>query len=504
MSNVIETIEREHSGIVGGSTAGRMLNCPAHYRIITRMQEQLDGEANALIEKAEILYNTNDPAKAAAIKNAEGLRASLNKSSSYADEGTKLHQVMEYLVDSDVDPNTVMADATVDRMFDELEIDDKRMLDAVVPAYNMYIKFLDEILAEDGDEFLLRVETRVTFPGIEDAFGTCDVLIRTSKRTVVWDWKFGAGIPVAASYTVNYVNGSGEPDPYETGNDQLMFYARAALATHPDYFGVEDGNEAANEQWPVELVICQPRVNDEIGRFTTDLRSLFDFEQDMQDAVTEALTGERPQMKIGKWCDFAACKAQCPLHLNGAEAGAAIAAKLKKLQMQTATTRDVALSSGETVPAVAVMPHGDAMLTYPEALSTMLELADIAEPYFAEARKQAHIFMEAGGEVPDYKLVPKRAGWDSWEDETKAEQFLARQGLSLEERRKPMEPISPAKARTALKAKGDAKGLKLVEKYIKPGVSSGTNIARADNPREGVQPATVEALANKLKKLGAA
>lgn len=495
MSNVIETIEREHSGIVGGSTAGRMLNCPAHYRIITRMQEQLDGEADKLIASAQKLTGA---AQTAAIKNAEGLRASLNKSSSYADEGTKLHQVMEYLVDNDIDPNTVMADETVDNMFDELEIDDKRMLDAVVPAYTMYIKFLDEILAEDGDEFLLRVETRVTFPGIEDAFGTCDVLIRTSKRTVVWDWKFGAGVPVAASYTVNYVNGSGEPDPYETGNDQLMFYARAALATHPDYFGVEDGNEAANEQWPVELVICQPRVNDEIGRFTTDLRSLFDFEQDMQDAVTEALTGERPQMKIGKWCDFAACKAQCPLHLNGTEAGVAIAEKLKKLQLRAG-----AAPAPQAVPAV-VEEHRIDVLSYAEALSTMLELADIAEPYFAEARKQAHIFMEAGGEVPDRKLVPKRAGWDSWEDETKAEQFLARQGLSLEERRKPMEPISPAKARTALKAKkADEKTLKLLEKYIKPGVSSGTNIVRADSPREAVQPATVEALAAKLKKLGA-
>lgn len=500
MSNVIETIEREHSGIVGGSTAGRMLNCPAHYRIITRMQEQLDGEADKLIASAQKLTGA---AQTAAIKNAEGLRASLNKSSSYADEGTKLHQVMEYLVDNDIDPNTVMADETVDNMFDELGIDDDRMLDAVVPAYNMYIKFLDEILAEDGDEFLLRVETRVTFPGIEDAFGTCDVLIRTSKRTVVWDWKFGAGIPVAASYTVNYVNGSGEPDPYETGNDQLMFYARAALATHPDYFGVEDGNEAANEQWPVELVICQPRVNDEIGRFTTDLRSLFDFEQDMQDAVTEALTGARPQMKIGKWCDFAACKAQCPLHLNGAEAGAAIAAKLSKLKASTELTAS-RIAHPVTNPEPEAKAAADAAkLDYAEALSTMLELADIAEPYFAEARKQAHIFMEAGGEVPDYKLVPKRAGWDSWEDETKAEQFLARQGLSLEERRKPMEPISPAKARTALKAKGDAKGLKLVEKYVKPGVSSGTNIARADSPREAVQPATVEALAAKLKKLGA-
>lgn len=500
MSNVIETIEREHSGIVGGSTAGRMLNCPAHYRIITRMQEQLDGEADKLIASAQKLTGA---AQTAAIKNAEGLRASLNKSSSYADEGTKLHQVMEYLVDNDIDPNTVMADETVDNMFDELGIDDDRMLDAVVPAYNMYIKFLDEILAEDGDEFLLRVETRVTFPGIEDAFGTCDVLIRTSKRTVVWDWKFGAGVPVAASYTVNYVNGSGEPDPYETGNDQLMYYGRASLETAPEYFGVlpidgqHDGEP--DPDWPVELVICQPRVADEIGRFTTTIGALLDFELDMQDAVKEALEAEHPQMKIGKWCDFAACKAQCPLHLNGAEAGAAVADKLKKLQLRASGA-----PAAGTVPSVRDAHQTEsAKLEYAEALSTMLTLADIAEPYFAEARKQAHIFMEAGGEVPDYKLVPKRAGWDGWEDETKAEQFLARQGLSLEERRKPMEPISPAKARTALKAKGNEKGLKLLEKYIKPGVSSGTNIARADNPREAVQPATVEALAAKLKKLGA-
>lgn len=499
MSNVIETIEREHSGIVGGSTAGRMLNCPAHYRIITRMQEQLDGAADELIRKA---HDLAPAAREAAIKNAQGLRASLNKSSKYADEGTKLHQVMEYLVDNDVDPNTVMADATVDRMFDELEIDDDRMLDAVVPAYNMFIKFLDEILAEDGDEFLMRVETRVSFPGIEDAFGTCDVLIRTSKRTVVWDWKFGAGVPVAASYRVPRpepdLDNTGQqlPDD-EYGNDQLMYYGRAALETIPEYF-LTEGTDTERAHWPVELVICQPRTADEIGRFTTNVAALCDFELDMQDAVNEALTADNPQMKIGKWCDFAPCKAQCPLHLNGAEAGVAIAEKLKRLQLRAS-----AVPAANAVPAL-VEEHAVDKLEYAEALSTMLNLAEIAEPYFAEARKQAHVYMEAGGELPDHKLVPKRAGWDSWEDDKKAEAFLGRQGLSLEERRQPMEPITPAKARTALKAKGDEKGLKLLEKYVKPGVSSGTNIVRADNPREGVQPATVEALAAKLKKLGAA
>jgi len=490
--------DREHSSIVGGSNAGRMLHCPGHYGIIQRMQEQLDAEADKLIAAA-----ANMPPAAGAVQKqkAEQLRGSLNKSSSYADEGTALHTVMEYLIDNDVpyDAEVLFHDVEIDRIFEEHGVHDDRFMDAVLPAYKMFNDFLDKIMLEDGcDEALIRVESKVELPGIEGAFGTADVLIRTSKRTVVWDWKFGAGVPVAASYTVQEqtVGASQDGIPAEEltfGNDQLTFYARAALNSHPEYFDESDPN------WKVHLVICQPRTSETLSEYEGTIDELEEFLLDLLAAVDEAVNGEQPALKIGKWCNFAACKAQCPLHLNGPVALAQIAEKLGALKLRASQSEP---SAELTVAEFAVAP-----IEYAEALATMLDLAEIVEPYIREAQKQAHEFMEAGGIVPHYKLVPKRAGWDSWEDDAKAEQFLARQGLSIEERRKPMEPITPAKARTALKALKDSeKALKLLEKYVKPGVSSGTTIAPETDGREAVKATatTIADMAEKLKQIGVA
>lgn len=500
--------QREHSDIVGGSNAGRMIGCPGHYGIIQRMQVQLDLEADNLIDAAQEQFANGTPQMQVAITNAEELRRSLNKSSSYADEGTALHTIMEYLVDNDVplaeaatDPQVVawFADGVPLRDGSIWELHPDRMLDAVIPAYEQFNTFLDEILAEDGEEFMVAVENRVDFPGIDASFGTCDVLIRTTKRTVVWDWKFGVGVPVYASYTIPAhtrlrppPDGDMEPQEVEVdeetfGNDQLSYYGRAAMNTKPEYF------EEGDTDWPVELVICQPRVRDEISRYTSTVGELLDFEADLVEAVEEALHGAAPSIKKGKWCDFAACKTQCPLHAGSAPRMARFGDQLRQLH---------AMRAADAAPVPLAEERVSADLSYPEALGLMLDMRDMAEEYFREAEKQAHAFMEAGGKIPGRKLVPKRAGHDGWKDAEKVDAFLGRRGLDTAERRKSWEPITPAAARKVLKAKKDEKGLKLLEDYVQPGVSSGTNIAPSDDPRPEVvsNAETIGSLADKLRQ----
>jgi hypothetical protein len=498
--------DREHSSIVGGSNAGRMIGCPAHYGIIQRMQAQLDGEADELIKVAGSTFKVGEPGYDVAVKNANELRGSLNKSSSYADEGTALHTIMEYLVDNDIPMEGIENHPQVVDWFENgVELSDgtmwelhpDRMHDAMIPAYQQFTAFLDEVLAEDGDEFLLSVECVVHMPGIDGAFGTTDVLIRTSKRTIVWDWKFGAGVPVYASYTITPAASSlermmsdtfKEPEPETFGNDQLCFYGRASMHSKPEYFDVD------NPDWPVELVICQPRVRDEISRYSTTVGELEDFHADLLDAVTEALESENPTIKKGKWCDFAPCKTQCPLHAGSVPAMAKLGDKLRQLK-----------ASQEGLPApgehAVVDTENGGTMSYPVALSIMLDLAELAEPYFKEAQAQAHAFLEAGGKIPGRKLVPKRAGHDGWLDPKDVDSFLGRRGLDTAQRREPWVPITPAVARKKLKAIKDDKGLKLLEKYVSPGVSSGTNVARSDDPRPEVlsNAETIGNLADKLR-----
>lgn len=485
-----------HSRIVGGSTASRVLHCPGSVAILDNMQFQLDQAADELLASC-----LNMPPEAAKVQEqkAEALRGSLNQSSSYADEGTALHTVMEYLlgIDEVLPDNKVSSDREIIKIFMENNVEFDRMHDAVLPAYHQFNEYLDKVLAEDGDEFKLRVESRVEFPDIDDAFGTCDVLIRTSKRTIVWDWKFGAGVPVDASYKVP--KPAPDEDQFdEFGNDQLTYYAVAARHSHPEYF-------VASDNWPVELVICQPRVRDDISRYTTWVDDMEDFKLDLVEAVEEALNGSTTY-KLGKWCKFQACQSQCPLRADTPVGLERLASKLQKLQ----GVHQAAESLGPAGPYHQPEVREDNRLDYAETLALMLDLGEILEPYLSEAAKQAYTFLEAGGRVPGYKLVPKRAGHDKWQDDDKVDAFLGRQGLSVDERRV-VKPVTPAVARTLLKSKGldmkeGSKDRKLLEKYVQPGVSSGSTIAKSDDPRPEyvTSSAAVEEIAAKLKQIGVA
>lgn len=487
-----------HSRVVGGSTASRVLHCPGSVAILDNMQFQLDQAADELLASC-----IDMPPEAAKVQEqkAEALRGSLNQSSSYADEGTALHTIMEYLlgIDEVLPDNKVSSDREIIRIFMENNVEFDRMHDAVLPAYHQFNDYLDKVLAEDGDEFLLRVESQVQFPDIDGAFGTCDVLIRTAKRTIVWDWKFGAGVPVDASYA-----SASEPSgnlELTFGNDQLTYYATAALHTHAEYFSAGTIDEPVDPAWPVELVICQPRVRDELSTYTSSIADLEDFKLDLVDAVEEALNGSKTY-KLGKWCRFAACNAQCPLRADTPVGLERLASKLGKLQLQQ--------SQPVTLPNGVTLDHEPQPTQYAEALALMLDLREIIEPYLDEAAKQAHTFLEAGGRIPGYKLVPKKAGHDKWQDDDKVDGFLGRQGLSIEERRV-VKPITPAAARTLLKSKGKdmkdgSKDRKLLEKYVQPGVSSGSTLARSDDPRPEYvsSSAAVAEIAAKLKQIGVA
>ena len=88
--------------------------------------------------------------------------------------------------------------------------------------------------------------------------------------------------------------------------------------------------------------------------------------------------------------------------------------------------------------------------------------------------------------------------------------MLARLGLGLEDRREPWEPISPAQAEKKLKAIGvnltseGSKPRATLDKYIAPGVSSGSTLAPADDPRPDFVGTSekVAALADKIASLG--
>jgi hypothetical protein len=130
----------QHSKIVGGSTAKRVINCPGSVALCAEMPPQ--------------------------------------PTSSYAEEGTLLHdEISNFLGDLDY----------------RFTCSQELIEDKLKPALDL----LDEIDPDKTMEY--EVETRVGFgdllPGV---FGSTDLMGRLGDKAIILDWKFGSGVPVPA------------------------------------------------------------------------------------------------------------------------------------------------------------------------------------------------------------------------------------------------------------------------------------------------------------------
>lgn len=157
-----------HSNIVGGSTAKRVIACPASVKLVQQI-----------------------PSK--------------DIPNEFADRGTLLHNVIADVLEFKESPEKYLGTKYNDQVLTEELIHEK--LDPALKAF-------EEVGFEFAEDNFM-VETRVGFgdflPGV---FGSTDVLGRIGNRAVVLDWKFGDGVLVSAEE-----------------NYQLLFYAAAAMRT---------------------------------------------------------------------------------------------------------------------------------------------------------------------------------------------------------------------------------------------------------------------------------
>ena len=169
----------QHSKIVGGSTAKRVINCPGSVALVQQMPP--------------------------------------SPSNKYADEGTLLHNVISELLDSD----TALPEDFLGTKYNEQELTQDLIDEKLLPA----LAALDEIDPDDRMQYA--VETLVNFgdllPGV---FGSTDLLGRIDDKAIVLDWKFGSGVAVSAEE-----------------NPQLMFYAAAAMRTPKAQWAFEGATE---------------------------------------------------------------------------------------------------------------------------------------------------------------------------------------------------------------------------------------------------------------------
>ena len=136
-----------HSSIVGGSTAKRVINCPASVKLVAKM-----------------------PPK---------------PSSVHADRGTLLHDAIALILEGKPD--------VVGMKYNDITLTQELYDEKIVPA----IAALDVVDVDGSLEYV--VESRVGFGDLlPSVFGSADLLGRIGNRAVVLDWKFGDGVAVDA------------------------------------------------------------------------------------------------------------------------------------------------------------------------------------------------------------------------------------------------------------------------------------------------------------------
>jgi hypothetical protein len=318
--------------------------------------------------------------------------------------------------------------------------------DDVENALRPVLTYVTALLDTPEAEFFL--ESRLTFPAVDSAFGTVDLIVRTGNTISVIDFKFGSGVRVTALSPAD-----DDPD-VDVINAQVAFYAAAARHSLPSFFaGVER----------IILVIAQPQsIEPEAEMISTaevEHADLDAFISVFRNACEEALS-EAPRLKRGAWCRFCAARPLCPLH--------------------TAPLLDLAQF---TVPAPLKFngsppPEKE---KYLQLLADGLSLFDAVKEIRTVLHDQAKAALENGDVIPGWALSAGRAERFWRDDENTAIAALKALGLTHEDivaqtMRSPKQVEIRAKAR----------GLKVPQELIGSN-RSGVALKRIENVREPVR-----------------
>ena len=396
MNAFLDYAEPVHSPF-GGSVAARVLRCPASVGLVQKVP------------------------------------AYLRRVSSYAERGTACHAATTLLLDD----NPPSLEGLVGTTFGSYTITSDDVENALRPAF----AYIDALLSQSGAEFYL--ERRVVFPGIVNAYGTADLIIRIGGTIHVIDLKFGAGVRVLA------LTPDGDEDVL---NPQLLFYAVAARHSLPKFFAeIED----------IVLTIVQPMSIEPDAEMVSSVavtHAVLDAFITVYRAACEEALSNAPRLQPGSWCRFCPARPICPAH--------------------TGPLLDLAQF---VVPTVSVPPKE----AYPQVLADGLNLVDAVKDIRTALHDQAKRALQNGDHVPGYTLSAGRAE-RRWRDEVTTFVALLSLGLDHDDVMEAETLRSPRQVEQRAKARG----LKIPQELIASN-RSGVSLVRIENAHAPV-PGRVE------------
>lgn len=311
------------------------------------------------------------------------------ENSIYADEGTAMHELCDIylsrglpLVNDEFLETNIQVEQP-NKTYREVEVTEE-MLEAV----EFYVDTIrDDMKRYRANIKQLKPECQVELQGVDElneAFGTCDAsLVIPFKKIIVYDAKYGKGVIVDV-----------------VGNKQAMYYALGVYQSLPE--------EERLDIEEVELVIVQPRAEEQVKRHTVSVTELqtFGFElrkriqavRVQQKLFANGATLDKLALSAGGHCRFCSAKPVCPAFKDR------ISAQGKK-----------AFGDIDLHKPIKNLPKPTDMT--PEQLSVALNNVDLLREWISAVLSYSHIMAEKGVKIPAYKLVNKRAH-RKWVDET--------------------------------------------------------------------------------------
>ena len=280
------------------------------------------------------------------------------------------------------------------------------------------------------------------------ATGTGDAVVIVGTELQVHDLKYGRGQRVSAE-----------------NNRQLMIYALGALHNVQDFAEITS----------VRLFIHQPRVHHTASEWLVPDGVLDAFAISVGERAFHALqvlNSEKPEAYAHHlrpsddaclWCK---AKADCPA--------------LAKLVSDTVGAQFDTLDDIAPI-AVAADSADD--------LATKLSACDLIEDWVKAVRAAAYARLNAGEDVPGFKLVRGKRGNRQWQDEKEAEALLKSMRLKVDEMYD-LKLISPTSAEKIFGEKGSTPSPKRWSKLAASIVQKegGLSVAPATDPRPAVKP----------------
>lgn len=237
-------------------------------------------------------------------------------------------------------------------------------------------------------------------------FGTtdCTIVDPANMRMFVWDWKYGAGVPVSPvenDQAILYALGAWD----DFGRDAILDYLYADAEAKGQVF--DDSAVPWEDSVEVNLMIEQPRAPGGGGTWTTTIAELLRIGRQIRKDADRTLEPNAPLVPGPDQCKF--CKAA---KAGICEARARMAVTEAGLDFDMIAEDFEAGRPSEITRATDVTPE--------QRTQILLHRAMI-EQFLQELHNRAVADLRAGRKAPGLKLVEGRRPARKWIDEKKAE-----------------------------------------------------------------------------------